>query len=267
MRLEPRAAAGVGYLAGVVFFTLNFSWFGETAGALLGPFGFLLDLGPSLIEGLTFGLAAALASVAARRLHGEWIAIVAAAAFTLAEVLRSSGLLGVPLYQIGAAFVDTPLAPLAAFGGVYALTFAVALVGASLGAAGLRGELRHVARAGVPLRRMATADLPDALVMPEHFRHWTPLPAQVRRTPYDLAALLPRAGDADLFRPVSAPDAFLHEEPDYATWTPQVHQRPESGRQREEVRGQTSDVRGRRAEENTPNQGRGKSAPIPAPGP
>jgi apolipoprotein N-acyltransferase len=148
MRLEPRAAAGVGYLAGVVFFTLNFSWFGETAGALLGPFGFLLDLGPSLIEGLTFGLAAALASVAARRLHGEWIAIVAAAAFTLAEVLRSSGLLGVPLYQIGAAFVDTPLAPLAAFGGVYALTFAVALVGASLGAAGLRGELRHVALAG-----------------------------------------------------------------------------------------------------------------------
>jgi tRNA threonylcarbamoyladenosine biosynthesis protein TsaB len=149
----------------------------------------------------------------------------------------------------------------------------LALVASALGepAANIIADARrdswHVARAGVPLRRMATADLPDALVMPEHFRHWTPLPAQVRRTPYDLAALLPRAGDADLFRPVSAPDAFLHEEPDYATWTPQVHQRPESGRQREEVRGQTSDVRGRRAEENTPNQGRGKSAPIPAPGP
>ena len=32
--------------------------------------------------------------------------------------------------------------------------------------------------------------------------------------------------DADLFRATDAPDAFLHEEPSYATWTPQIHRAP-----------------------------------------
>lgn len=132
MALDIRAAAALGYLAGMVFFALGFSWFGETAGALLGPFGFLVDLGPAVIEALAFALAAALASLAAQRLRGFAIPLATASGFTLAEVLRSSGVLGVPLYQIGAAFVDTPLAPIAAFGGVYALTFLVALSAAAL---------------------------------------------------------------------------------------------------------------------------------------
>jgi apolipoprotein N-acyltransferase len=134
MTLAPPAAAAAGYLAGLVFFALSFSWFGETAGALLGPFGFVLDLAPAAIEALAFAVAAAIASLAAQYLRGAWLAVVAAAGFTLLELLRSSGSLGVPLYQIGAAFVDTPLAPLAAFGGIYGLTFAVALLGAALGA-------------------------------------------------------------------------------------------------------------------------------------
>src|SRR5271165_2814737 len=37
-RLPPWAAALNGYLSGLVFFTLSFSWFGETAAALVGPF-------------------------------------------------------------------------------------------------------------------------------------------------------------------------------------------------------------------------------------
>jgi len=46
--------------------------------------------------------------------------------------------------------------------------------------------------------------------------------------PYDLAALfaLPAVADADLFRPSPAPDAFLHEEPAYAKWVPQIHRAP-----------------------------------------
>jgi apolipoprotein N-acyltransferase len=143
MTLAPRAAAGAGYLAGLVFFALSFSWFGETAGALLGPFGFVLDLAPAAVEALAFAVAAAIASLAARRLRGAWIPLAAAAGFTLMELLRSSGLLGVPLYQIGAAFVETPLAPLAAFGGVYALTFAVAVIGAALGAAAVEPDRRR----------------------------------------------------------------------------------------------------------------------------
>ncbi len=150
MTLAPRAAAGAGYLAGLVFFALSFSWFGETAGALLGPLGFVLDLAPAAVEAFAFAAAAAIASLAARRMRGAWIPLVAAAGFSLTELLRSSGLLGVPLYQIGAAFVDTPLAPLAAFGGVYALTFTIALLGAALGAAAIEPDRRRAAaRAGV----------------------------------------------------------------------------------------------------------------------
>lgn len=76
------------------------------------------------------------------------------------------------------------------------------------------------------LRRVPTGELTGDLVMPENFRHWSQLPAGVRLTPYALSELLPRAIDADLFRATDAPDAFLHEEPSYVTWTPQIHRAP-----------------------------------------
>lgn len=143
MTLAPRAAAAVGYLAGIVFFAFDFSWFGQTAGSLVGPFAFLLDLAPALVEALAFALAAALTAQAARSLRGFGVPVVAAAGFTLAELLRSSGLLGVPLYQVGAPFVDTPLAPLAAYAGIYGLTFAVALLGAALGSVAIEPDRRR----------------------------------------------------------------------------------------------------------------------------
>lgn len=74
--------------------------------------------------------------------------------------------------------------------------------------------------------RRATAELTGQLATPESFRHWTPLPAGVLRVPYVVADLLPAAAEADLFRPTEAPDAYLHEEPAYATWTPAVHRAP-----------------------------------------
>lgn len=76
------------------------------------------------------------------------------------------------------------------------------------------------------LRRVPTAELGGDLVMPDGFRHWTPLPAGVTRVSYSLAELLPRVAEHDLFRATDAPDAFLHEEPNYATWTPQIHRAP-----------------------------------------
>ena len=76
------------------------------------------------------------------------------------------------------------------------------------------------------LHRLPTAALTGALVMPEGFRHWTQLPASVETTAYSLAALLPTLADADLFYAAAEPDAFLHEEPVYQTWTPKVHRAP-----------------------------------------
>ncbi|MBW8782080.1 MAG: peptidase M22 [Verrucomicrobia bacterium] len=89
-----------------------------------------------------------------------------------------------------------------------------------------RRDSWHVLRLGEPLRRVPTAELRGECVMPEGFRHWTPLPASLARTGYDLAAMLPRLMDADLFHGSAEPDAFLHEEPSYVTWTPQIHQAP-----------------------------------------
>jgi tRNA threonylcarbamoyladenosine biosynthesis protein TsaB len=89
-----------------------------------------------------------------------------------------------------------------------------------------RRDSWHHFQIGRGLRRLPTADLSGALVTPEGFRNWTPLPSGVERVPYNIAELLPRVADVDLFLATDAPDAFLHEEPSYVTWTPQVHQAP-----------------------------------------
>lgn len=89
-----------------------------------------------------------------------------------------------------------------------------------------RRESWHRYRLSEGLQRVPAADLAGELVMPENFRHWSALPAHVQRVPYRLSELLPRALDADLFQATEQPDAFLHEEPSYVTWTPQVHRAP-----------------------------------------
>ena len=131
--LAPRAAALVGYASGLLFFTLGFAWFGETAGALVGPAAPILDLGPALVEALAFAFTAFATSLAARRCDARAVPLVAAAAFALAEQVRSSSALGVPIEQLGVAMVDSPLRPLAAYAGGYGLTFATVLLGAALG--------------------------------------------------------------------------------------------------------------------------------------
>jgi tRNA threonylcarbamoyladenosine biosynthesis protein TsaB len=111
----------------------------------------------------------------------------------------------------------------------------LALVAQALGEPGAtviadaRRDRWHVAQLGQPLRRVPTAELPPTpLSMPDGFRHWSKLPDDrtIRPVPYDLAALWPRAIDADLLQPVDTPEAFLHEEPAYATWTPEIHRAP-----------------------------------------
>jgi apolipoprotein N-acyltransferase len=131
--LTPRTAALVGYASGLLFFTLGFSWFGETAGALIGPAAPIIDLGPASVEALAFAFTAYAASQAARRCDVRAVPFVAAAAFALAEQVRSSSALGVPMEQLGTTMVDSPLRPLAAFAGGYGLTFATVLLGAALG--------------------------------------------------------------------------------------------------------------------------------------
>jgi tRNA threonylcarbamoyladenosine biosynthesis protein TsaB len=89
-----------------------------------------------------------------------------------------------------------------------------------------RRDSWHVYQRAHGLRRRPSAELTGDLVTPEGFRNWTPLPAGTRRVPYTLATLLPQVADHDLFRVIDSPDAFLHEEPSYVTWTPAIHRAP-----------------------------------------
>lgn len=91
-----------------------------------------------------------------------------------------------------------------------------------------RRDAWHHYQIGGGLRRFGAAELAGELVMPEHFRHWSALPARVTRVSYSLAEMLPRIAGADLFHATDAPDAFLHEEPSYVTWTPKIHRAPGS---------------------------------------
>jgi tRNA threonylcarbamoyladenosine biosynthesis protein TsaB len=77
-----------------------------------------------------------------------------------------------------------------------------------------------------PLQRVTAAELTGGLFMPENFRTWAAKPAETKATSYDLATILPRVAEAELFRATEAPDAFLHEDPSYLTWTPRIHRAP-----------------------------------------
>jgi tRNA threonylcarbamoyladenosine biosynthesis protein TsaB len=89
-----------------------------------------------------------------------------------------------------------------------------------------RRESWHHYQVGQGLRRVVGSSLTGRLVMPEGFRSWNNHPPPFARVPYDLAQLMPRALDAPLLRVSDEPDAFLHEEPSYVTWTPQIHRGP-----------------------------------------
>jgi len=89
-----------------------------------------------------------------------------------------------------------------------------------------RRESWHTYRIGEKLQRSPAAALTGTLVSPAPFRNWSTLPPRVERTPYDLPDLLGKIPNEDLFHPSDAPDAFVHEEPSYVTWTPQIHRAP-----------------------------------------
>jgi len=91
-----------------------------------------------------------------------------------------------------------------------------------------RRDLWHCLVLGGNLRRVPVAELMGDLLMPEDFRHWSPLPTGTKRVPYELAELFRQTDEAELFRVTDAPDAFLHEEPTYATWAPRIHRAPEN---------------------------------------
>ncbi len=218
--LVPRVAAWNGYVSGLVFFTLSFSWFGETAGALLGPLGFIIDLGPAIGEAFAFAATALVTALAVRRASPALVPAVFAAAYTAAEWVRSSGFLGVPFGQLGLALIESPLRPLAAFVGGYGLTFATALVGAYAAAA--------LAPAATPTeRRVAIGVL--SVVLVALGAAWLAWPARTLATPTfrvaaiqgNIAQSIKASDDARVLalqRYVAMTDAIASTHPRLVVW-------------------------------------------------
>jgi apolipoprotein N-acyltransferase len=131
-RLSWPAALLTGWLAGIVFFGVMVSWFGETAAKLpgVGAMAWIITLGPAALEGSAWAAWAALAALAYRHAPPALAPLAAAAAFSLAEWGRSSGFMGAPFAHLGYPLIDTPLAALAAFAGSTGLGFVVACAAA-----------------------------------------------------------------------------------------------------------------------------------------
>ena len=108
-------------------------------------FGPFLMLGPALIEAPFFALAGILAALAYRYARPELAPLGAAAAFAVAEWLRSVGMLGAPFDQLGYTQADTPLRAIAAYAGTYGITFVVCVAGAYLADALRRRTWRPLA--------------------------------------------------------------------------------------------------------------------------
>lgn len=117
--------------------------------------------------------------------------------------------------------------PVFAYKSLAVVAHALPSPGASVIADARRG-LWHRFRVGNELDRVPSSELSGELVMPEGFRHWDPLPPGTTESSYALETLfgLAPVANADLFRETHEPDAFLHQEPAYAKWVPQIHRAP-----------------------------------------
>src|SRR5580658_5911636 len=127
-----KRAALLGWLAGLIFFAIDFAWVGHTVGRYIGIFGPFLAFGPALFEAPFFALAGALAAIAYARMQPNVAPLGAAAAFTICEWLRSIGIFAAPFDQLGYTQADSALRVIAAYAGTYGITFALCTIGAYL---------------------------------------------------------------------------------------------------------------------------------------
>lgn len=136
-----KRAALLGWLAGIIFFSIDFAWVGHTVGNYIGAYGPFLMFAPALFEAPYSALAAVLCVIAYRRVQAPFAPLAAAAAFTVCEWLRSIGLLAAPFDQLGYTQADGPLRAIAAYAGTYGITFVLCVIGAYLADAARRRSL------------------------------------------------------------------------------------------------------------------------------
>ncbi len=138
----------LGWLAGTVFFCINYAWWTYTIGHAVGPFwaGAAVFV-CSAYDALAWGASAALYAVAQRRAQSFLAPLAGAAGFAVLEFVRSIGPVGIPFAQLGYTQADTPLRIFAAYGGTYGVTFVLCAIGAYAAYAVRRRSVRPFAAA------------------------------------------------------------------------------------------------------------------------
>lgn len=129
-RASWKRAFYLGWLCGIVFFTISFWWWSTTIQTAVGPLAYAAVIASAAIEGLAIALAGVMTSIAGRRVAPALVPLAAALAFAITEWLRSIGEFGVPFAQLGVTQVETPLRALGAFIGTSGLTLAIFALGA-----------------------------------------------------------------------------------------------------------------------------------------
>ena len=86
-----------------------------------------------------------------------------------------------------------------------------------------RRDTWHSQKIGNTLHRVPVDELTGELVTPGPIRRWSNLPSGVAFTDYATEHLVASTRDTPLYRPITGPDAFQHQEPTFVTWHPKVH--------------------------------------------
>ena len=131
---RSRAAAGLGFFFGLGWFGVGVSWVYismHTYGQLPAPLAALATLAFCALLAVFPALAL---GVAQRLMRSKWarVALFLPAAWALSEWLRGTVFTGFPWLASGYAHTDSVLAGFAPVGGVYAVTFAAALLAGAL---------------------------------------------------------------------------------------------------------------------------------------
>ena len=136
-----------GWLSGTIFFFVMCFWMTNSLGDYIGQWKLLAGVLLAAFEGLSFAGVGALTSVICQGEIGATAVFALPSAWLLVESARTRGSWGVPFGELGLVGAHAQwLLPVAAFGGVYAMTAIIALFNSAL--AGIVAGTRNARIAG-----------------------------------------------------------------------------------------------------------------------
>lgn len=157
-----------GWLSGTIFFFVMCFWMTNSLGDYIGEWKLLAGVLLAALEGLSFAGVGALTSLICQGEIGATPVFALPAAWLLVESARTRGAWGVPFGELGLVGAHAQwLLPVAAFGGVYAMSAIVALCNSALlgiVAGSRNGRIAGVVAIAAIVFAVGSADLARARV-------------------------------------------------------------------------------------------------------